>query len=95
MTRSMKTRLVMTGLAFGALAIGAFAQEKVPGMALIPAGAFEMGGDGFAGCGPRREPTRSASTSKCRRASSPSRPAGAGTTQLRFASGVVFAIRAW
>jgi len=43
MTRSMKTRLVMTGLAFGALAIGAFAQEKVTGMALIPAGAFEMG----------------------------------------------------
>ena len=72
MTGAMKSWLLMTGLV-----IGAFAQEKVPGMTLIPAGTFEMGGDGFAGCGPRREPAPSASPSVCRRASSPSSPAGA------------------
>ena len=43
MTGAMKSWLLMTGLVIGALVIGAFAQEKVPGLVLIPAGTFEMG----------------------------------------------------
>jgi formylglycine-generating enzyme required for sulfatase activity len=35
--------LMMTGLVFGALALRRMAQEKRPGMALVPSGAFEMG----------------------------------------------------
>jgi Raf kinase inhibitor-like YbhB/YbcL family protein len=43
MTGAMKIRLAMTGLVFGALALSPLAQEKKPGLVLIPSGTFEMG----------------------------------------------------
>jgi formylglycine-generating enzyme required for sulfatase activity len=43
MTGAMKNWLTMAGLAVGALALGPAAQDKLPGLVLIPAGTFEMG----------------------------------------------------
>jgi formylglycine-generating enzyme required for sulfatase activity len=43
MTGAMKRSLLTTGLVFGALAFGPLAQEKAPGLVLLPAGTFEMG----------------------------------------------------